>query len=120
MWREATRGSNDTAGDFAWAESTPFYREELARIKSVVSEATAVTPDLFYFFFRSKFSTGGEVTEEEVEMFAFYATVRQPCSYYVTYSKLSRFYTTFQMDHYDAGSDRDDRPPPEGGAGAAV
>ena len=51
MWREATRGSNDTAGDFAWAESTPFYREELARIKSVVSEATAVTPDLFYFFF---------------------------------------------------------------------
>jgi hypothetical protein len=119
MWREATRGSNDTAGDFAWAESTPFYREELARIKSVVSEATAVTPDLFYFFFfRSKFST--EVTEEELEMFAFYATVRQPCSYYVTYSKLSRFYTTFQMDHYGAGSDRDDRPPPEGGAGAAV
>ena len=41
-------------------------------------------------------------------MFAFYATVRQPCSYYVTYSKLSRFYTTFQMDHYDAGSDRGD------------
>ena len=118
MWREATRGSNDTAGDFAWAESTPFYREELARIRSVVSEATAVTPDLFYFFFRSKFST--EVTEEELEMFAFYATVRQPCSYYVTHSKLSRFYTTFQMDHYDAGSDRDDRPPPEGGAGAAV
>jgi hypothetical protein len=53
-------------------------------------------------------------------MFAFYATVRQPCSYYVTYSKLSRFYTTFQMDHYGARSDRDDRPPPEGGAGAAV
>ena len=50
-------------------------------------------------------------------MFAFYATVRQPCSYYVTYSKLSRFYTTFQMDHYDAGSDRDDRPPPGGSAG---
>ena len=54
MWREATRGSNDTAGDFAWAESTPFYREELARIKSVVSEATAVTPDLFYFFFQEQ------------------------------------------------------------------
>ena len=119
MWREATRGSNDTAGDFAWAESTPFYREELARIKSVVSEATAVTPDLFIFFFRSKFATGG-ATEEEVQMFAFFSTVRQPCSYYVTYSKLSRFYTTFQMDHYDDGSDRDDRPPPEGGAGAAV
>ena len=59
MWREATRGSNDTAGDFAWAESTPFYREELARIKSVVSEATAVTPDLFYFFQEQIFNRRG-------------------------------------------------------------
>ena len=60
-------------------------------------------------------------------MFAFFSTVRQPCSDYVAYFKLAGFYTTFQMDHYDdddddAGSDRDDRPPPppSGGAGAVV
>ena len=67
-----------------------------------------------------------KITEDEVEMFAFFSTVRQPCSDYVAYFKLAGFYTTFQMDHYDdddAGSDRDDRPPPpppSGGAGAVV
>ena len=78
MWRHTKSTASDTASDFAWAQSTPFYQEELARIRSVVSEATAVTHLTFFIFFRSKFSTGGEVTEEEVEMFAFYATVRQP------------------------------------------
>ena len=63
-----------------------------------------------------------KITEDEVEMFAFFSTVRQPCSDYVAYFKLAGFYTTFQMDHYGdgAGSDRDDRAPPGGGAGAAV
>ena len=75
----------------------------------------------FFYFFRSRFAQ--KITEDEVEMFAFFSTVRQPCSDYVAYFKLARFYTTFQMDHYDddAGSDRDDRPPPpSGGAGAVV
>ena len=58
-------------------------------------------------------------------MFAFFSTVRQPCSYCVTRSKLNHFYTNFQMDHYDdddvGSDDRDDRPPPSsGGAGAVV
>ena len=57
-------------------------------------------------------------------MFAFFSTVRQPCSYCVTYSKLSHFYTIFQMDHYcdddDNDADRDDRPPPSSGVAGAV
>ena len=36
-----------------------------------------------------------KITEDEVEMFAFFSTVRQPCSDYAANFTLAGFYTTF-------------------------
>merc|ERR1719394_270919 len=53
MWRHHKRA---TARDFEWAQSTPFFREELARI-------------------RGRFDADANVSEEEAEMFAFFSTM---------------------------------------------
>ena len=53
-WANAKRG-DDTAKWLQWAKSTEFFQEELAR-------------------FREKFA--GAVSEEELESFAYFSTVR--------------------------------------------